>query len=100
MKKVLRFYGLFMCFISRVAFAANTNTASGLPWEKPIELIQKSLSYVGGSLVLIGIVWAGYAFLVQGEKEQGFKRLITTIIGGAVIFGATSIVSTCFGAVF
>ncbi len=79
---------------------AGADDKTGLPWEAAIETLEKSLSYLGGLLVLIGLIWAGYGFVVQQEKEAGFKRVIGTFIGGAIIFGAKGIINTLYGASF
>ena len=100
MKKVL--YGLsFYCLsLANIALATDSEAAQNLPWEHAILILQQSLFYLGGLLVLIGLMWAGYGFVAQQEKEAGFKRIIGTIIGGSIIFGAKAIVSTLFGATF
>ena len=99
-KNLSRCVNISLIFITQRAFASGAETGSGLPWEHPIEIIEQSLAYVGYFLCLIGVIWAGYAFMVQGEKEAGFKRLITVIIGSAIIFGAKGILSTLLGARF
>jgi type IV secretory pathway VirB2 component (pilin) len=101
MKKLAKF-SLYISFIlfNHLAFASSGGGATGLPWEKPIEILKNSLLYLGGLLVIIGLVWAGYAFLAQQEKEAGFKRLMGTLIGGAIIFGASGMISILFGANF
>jgi type IV secretory pathway VirB2 component (pilin) len=89
-----------MFFYNLTAFASSGETGTGLPWEKPIEILKNSLLFLGALLVIIGFIWAGYSFLAQGEKEQGFKRLIGCLIGGSIIFGCKTIVSVMYGASF
>ncbi len=93
---------LFYCLsLANYAIASSGEGGeTGLPWEKPIQILQQSLFYLGGLFVLIGLLWAGYNFLIQQEKEAGFKKIIGTFIGGAIIFGAKGIVSTLYGASF
>lgn len=71
-----------------------------MPWEKPIETLKNSLLFLGGLFVIIGLVWAGYKFIGENDKESGFKKLIGTLIGAAIIFGASGIISILFGANF
>ncbi len=99
MKKIFITVTFYLLTVSNIAMAGDAQ-GSDLPWEHAIETLQKSLFFLGGSLVLIGLLWAGYGFLAQGEKEAGFKRLLGTFIGGSIIFGAKTIVSTVFGASF
>lgn len=92
--------GIF-CYFLLPNFARASNTGGGgLPWEDMVVKFQKSLSFLGYSLCIIGIIWAGYGFVVQNEKEAGFKRLLGTLIGGTVIFGAQGILSTMVGGHF
>lgn len=100
MKNIFSTIVFYFLTFSNIAMAGDAQTAQGLPWEHAIEILQKSLFFLGGLLVLIGLLWAGYGFLVQGEKEAGFKRLLGTFVGGSIIFGAKTIVSTVFGASF
>ena len=100
MKKIVSTVLVFLLTFSNIAMATNPDAETGLPWEKAISLLEQSLFYIGGLLVLIGLLWAGYGFMVQQEKEAGFKRLIGTFIGGAIIFGAKGIVNLAFGASF
>lgn len=100
MKKVFNTFKFYLFTISNVALASDSDGAQNLPWENAILILQKSLFFIGGALVLIGLLWAGYGFLAQGEKEAGFKRLLGTFVGGSIIFGAKTIVSTVFGASF
>lgn len=100
MKKTVTYFLSFLLTFSNIAIASSGEGPGGLPWESAIEKLQQSLFYVGGLLVLIGFLWAGYGFLIQQEKEAGFKRIIGTFIGGAIIFGAKGMVSTLYGATF
>ncbi len=101
MKKIKNGIFCLSLLVSQFVYASNgSGSARNLPWEKPVEIVKDSLFYIGGLFVLIGILWAGYAFLAQQEKEAGFKRMIGTFIGGSVIFGAQAIVTTLFGASF
>ena len=90
---------IFYSLYSAVAYAGNSG-GGGLPWEDMIEKFTKSLTFVGYFLCVIGIIWAGYGFLVQNEKESGFKRLLCTLVGGTVIFGAQGILNTMVGGHF
>lgn len=101
MKKIFMTALCSMFMVSNMAMAAGGDgEKQNLPWENAIEILQKSLFFLGSSLFLIGLLWAGYGFLVQQEKEAGFKRLLGTFIGGSIIFGSKTIMSTVFGASF
>ncbi len=102
MKKIYLYVGiLFYLFFSDLAYATNdTGAREEMPWETMIDKLGKSLGYLGYGLCIIGIIWAGYGFVVQGEKESGFKRLLTTLVGACVIFGAKKILDTLVGVHF
>jgi len=102
MKKIYLYVGvLFYSLFSTVAYATNDSGESQqMPWETMIEKLGKSLGILGYGLCIIGIIWAGYGFVVQGEKESGFKRLLTTLVGACVIFGAKKILDTMVGVHF
>ncbi len=101
MRKIVNCSMFYCLSLANYAMASSgEGSETGLPWEKPIQLVQQSLYYLGGLLVLIGFLWAGYNFLIQNEKEAGFKKIIGTCIGGAIIFGAKSMINTLYGASF
>ncbi len=94
--------GVILCSIySTIAYASSDAGSGGqMPWEVMIEKFASSLSYLGYFLCIIGIIWAGYGFIVQNEKESGFKRLLATLIGATIIFGSKGILNTMVGAHF
>ena len=100
-RKIKEYYlGIQMMMITSNIYASSGASGVGLPWEGAVEKIKNSLMYVGGLLVIIGLIWAGYNFLITKEKEAGFQKLTATVVGGAVIFGTSGIISVLFGASF
>ena len=76
---------------------ANAQVFGGLPWEKPICEVAKSLSGPVAKAVLViatvmtGLLWA------MGEAGSMFKKAAAWIFGAAIAVGAVSIVSSLFG---
>ena len=60
-----------------------------------IDLIITIVQFLGGPIVVIGVIYSGYLFVTaQGETNQLEKArhaLLWTIVGAAVILGATAI---------
>jgi type IV secretory pathway VirB2 component (pilin) len=58
-----------------------------------IDLLVTIFQFLGGPIVVIGIIYAGYLLVTaQGDEhklEEGKKTLLWVIIGAAVILGAT-----------
>ena len=75
---------------------ANAQVFGGLPWEKPICEVAKSLSGPVAKAVLViatvmtGLLWA------MGEAGSMFKKAAAWIFGAAIAVGAVSIVSSLF----
>lgn len=101
MKNLSLKFGVFMFFfMSRFAYASSSSTSDPMPWETMVDKFAKSLGVLGMTLGVIGIIWAGYSFMIANEKEAGFKKLVTTLIGGTIIFGAKAILTSMVGAHF
>ena len=101
MKKFSLRFGVFLFFfMSRFAYASSSSTGDPMPWETMVDKFAKSLGVLGMTLGVIGIIWAGYSFMIANEKEAGFKKLMTTLMGGTIIFGAKAILTSMVGAHF
>lgn len=80
--------------------ASPSSSGSGLPWEDALNQILTSVQGpVARSLILIAVVITGLG-LAFGEHGSGFKKIMGIAFGGAVVIGATTFVSTLFGASF
>lgn len=93
MKKLLGF-----CFI---VFTAPINAASttGLPWEGPIQIFQRSLSGpVAMGIAVVAIFAAAGALIFGSDLTEFTRKFFVLIIVIAVLLGASSILSTLFGA--
>jgi type IV secretion system protein VirB2 len=75
-----------------------SSTGSGLPWEDALDKILTSVQGpVARALILISVIVTGLG-LAFGEHGSGMKKVMGIAFGGAVVIGATSFVSTLFGA--
>lgn len=75
------------------AFAAPGG--AGLPWESSFETILTSIQGMAGVFVTIAILIAGCA-LMFGESGGMSRKVVGIVVGGAAVFGVTSVVSTLF----
>lgn len=77
-----------------------SSSGSGLPWEDALDKILTSIQGpVARAMILIAVIVTGLG-LAFGEHGSGFKKVMGIAFGGAVVVGATSFVSTLFGAGF
>ena len=72
-------------------------TATGLPWEAPLEKILDSLTGpVAKILGVIAIVIAGFG-IAFGEAGSGMRRIFQIVLGLSIAFTASTLVVTLFG---
>jgi hypothetical protein len=68
-----------------------------------IDLIVTIVQFLGGPVVVIGVIYAGYLFVsAQGETgqlEKARHALLWTIVGAAVILGASVLKSVVQGTI-
>ena len=92
LKNTLLFYCIYL-MVMPAAYAS----ATGLPWENPLQKILESLTGpVAKILGVICIVIAGFG-IAFGEAGSGMRRIFQIILGLSIAFTASSLVVTLFG---
>ena len=93
-KRFLLFFTLFgLMFAIDPAFAAST----GMPWETPLETIQKSLTGpVAMVISLIGIFVAGGTLIFGGELGEFARKIVMIVLLVAFMVAGSSILSGLF----
>lgn len=72
-------------------------SATGLPWEGPLEKILDSLTGpVAKILGVLAIVIAGFG-IAFGEAGSGMRRVFQVVLGLSIAFTASTLVVTLFG---
>jgi len=60
-----------------------------------IDLLVTIFQFLGGPVVVIGLIYSGYLLVTaqgdEGKLEDGRKALLWTIVGAAIILGASVI---------
>ncbi len=89
------FASLIIVFSGEPAFAGS---GGGLPWEGPLEKIQKSITGpVAGFIALSAVAVAGGMLIFGGELNDFARRLMYIVLVAGLLLGATQIVQL-FGA--
>lgn len=77
-----------------IAHPALASSGGSLPWESPLEQIQKSITGpVAGFIALASVSIAGAALIVGGEINDFARRLIYIVLVAGILLGATQIVA-------
>ena len=72
-------------------------TATGLPWESPLEKILASLTGPVAKVIgVTAIVIAGFG-IAFGEAGSGMRRVFQVVLGLSIAFTASTLVVTLFG---
>ncbi|PLY12868.1 MAG: conjugal transfer protein TrbC [Sedimenticola sp.] len=78
---------------------ATAGTATGLPWENPLQTITNSITGpVALAISLIAIVITGAMLIWGGEVNDFARKLIIIVLVIALIVAATNVLTTLFGA--
>ncbi|MGD9153320.1 MAG: TrbC/VirB2 family protein [Gammaproteobacteria bacterium] len=90
----------YFCLSSGILFLTMANayaSATGLPWEGPLEKILDSLTGpVAKILGVLAIVIAGFG-IAFGEAGSGMRRVFQVVLGLSIAFTASTLVVTLFG---
>ncbi|MCZ7450237.1 TrbC/VirB2 family protein [Agrobacterium rhizogenes] len=80
------------------ATPALASSGGSLPWEGPLEQIQKSITGpVAGYIALAAVAVAGGMLIFGGELNDFARRLVYVVLVAGILLGATTIVGL-FGA--
>lgn len=72
---------------------AFASSGGGLPWEKPLQQIQESITGpVAGFIALAAVAIAGAMLIFGGELNDFARRLIYVVLVAGILLGATQIV--------
>lgn len=94
LKKVRKYWMTVVLFLISSSVYA---TATGLPWESPLEKILDSLTGpVAKILGVVAIVIAGFG-IAFGEAGSGMRRIFQIVLGLSIAFTASSLVVSLFG---
>lgn len=74
---------------------AETGGGPGLMWESSFETILQSVQAIGATLLVIGIIITGVKLATSEGGGIGGKA-VGLILGGGLVLGASSFVSTVF----
>lgn len=93
LKNVSRFTLLILCAILVIEPALASSSGS-LPWEGPLEQIQKSITGpVAGFIALAAVAVAGGMLIFGGELNDFARRLMYVVLVAGILLGATQIVA-------
>lgn len=82
-----------------LAAPALAGTTTGLPWESPMQTVANSLTGPTAMYMsLVGIAVAGGMLIWGGELGDFARRMLMLVLVIALLVGATSVLSTLFGA--
>jgi type IV secretion system protein TrbC len=94
----LKFTGSFILSIFAIIAPASASSGGSLPWEKPLQQIQESITGpVAGFIALAAVAIAGAMLIFGGELNDFARRLIYVVLVAGILLGATQIVGL-FGA--
>jgi type IV secretory pathway VirB2 component (pilin) len=77
------------------AVALASPGGAGLPWEGTFQTIQNSIQGVAPYLLTIAVVIGGLAWMF-GEGNGMSRRVVGLVVGGSMVVGVSSVVSTLF----
>ncbi len=78
---------------------ATAGTATGLPWESPLQTFRNSVTGpIALGVALIAIVITGTMLIWGGEINDFARKMIVVILVVALIVTATNVLTVLFGA--
>ena len=81
-----------------MAGTAYASSSAGMPWERPMEIIMRSLTGpVAFFISVIALVVCVITLIWGAEISDIFKRLIYAVILISVLVGASGLLSKLFG---
>ncbi|HPQ94809.1 MAG: TrbC/VirB2 family protein [Thiothrix sp.] len=72
-------------------------SATGLPWETPLETLQNSFHYIAYFIAFIALVVAGGMLIWGGELSEFGRRMVMIVLVVALLAGAAGVMGTLFG---
>lgn len=72
-------------------------SATGLPWEAPLETLQQSLTGpVAMAISLLALAAAGAALVFGGDMGDFTRRILMAVLGISVLLLGGTVISTLF----
>jgi len=85
----------FMLIVFEPAFATSS---AGMPWEDPLDKIQRSLTGPVAMVVsLLGVLVAGVGLIFGGEMGDFTRRVIMLVFVISMIVSASTFLNAIFG---
>lgn len=85
-----------LVLLGNQAFAAAGQT--GLPWERPLQTLQNSISGpVAVLIAIIALAAIGVTLIFGGEWNEFARRGVFAVCAIALLVGGTAIMTTLFG---
>ncbi|MBX4967785.1 TrbC/VirB2 family protein [Rhizobium binae] len=98
LNRSLQYIGLLAVGAVTMASPALASSGGSLPWERPLQQIQESITGpVAGAIALAAVAIAGGMLIFGGELNDFARRLVYVVLVAGILLGATNIVSL-FGA--
>ena len=77
---------------------AMASTTTKLPWEGPLEILQRSLTGpVAFAISLIALVICGWALIAGGEMSDFARRSIMVVLAISLLVSGSKIMTELFG---
>lgn len=80
---------------SATAWAAPTGGGGGMPWESSFSKILDSVQGLAPVFATIAFLIAGFV-LMFGESGGMSRKVVSLVVGGAVVFGVAPLITTLF----
>ena len=75
-----------------------SSSGAGLPWEGPLQTLQRSITGpVALTISILAVIGCGAALIWGGEINEFLRRMIMVVLVIALIVSATGILSSLFG---
>ncbi|MBX5241999.1 TrbC/VirB2 family protein [Rhizobium sp. NLR22b] len=98
LNRSLQYIGLLAVGAVKMASPALASSGGSLPWERPLQQIQESITGpVAGAIALAAVAIAGGMLIFGGELNDFARRLVYVVLVAGILLGATNIVGL-FGA--
>lgn len=84
---------LAVVILPALAHAAGAGGGAAMPWNTPLQNLLSALSGTTARLLIaLALVVGGFTWAFS-RSEEGMRRIGQTVVGGAIVIGAASIVT-------
>ncbi len=86
--------GIAVAVLPDLAHAGGAGGGAAMPWNSPLQNLLAALSGTTARLLIaLALVIGGFTWAFS-RSEEGVRRIGQTVVGGAIVIGATSIVTS------